>query len=158
MYESTQENTVGHVTSSVNRLSLVFARSPMLIEHRPRHLNQHPILPFYNSILLWSVGRRILVFKPLITAKGVKRVFLNSVPLSLRIALMAWDNSFFNLKIKSRTNSKASSLVLMKKTQEYREKSSTITRTYHFHQQTSPEKDRQCPCVATLQGERSSPD
>ena len=44
----------------------------MLIEHRPRHLNQRPILPLYNSILLWSIGRRILVFKPLITAKGVK--------------------------------------------------------------------------------------
>src|SRR4026208_1013136 len=69
VHESTQENAVGHVTSGVNRLSPVFARSPMLIEHRPRHLNQHPILPLYNSILLWSVGRRILVFKPLITAK-----------------------------------------------------------------------------------------
>src|SRR6185312_11600649 len=64
VHESTQENTVGHVTSGVNLLSPVFARSPMLIEHRPRHLNQRPILPLYNSILLWSVGRRILVFKP----------------------------------------------------------------------------------------------
>ena len=44
----------------------------MLIEHRPRHLNQRPILPLYDSILLWSVERRILVFKPLTTAKGVK--------------------------------------------------------------------------------------
>ena len=44
----------------------------MLIEHRPRHLNQRPILPLYNSILLWSVGRRILVFKTLITAKDIK--------------------------------------------------------------------------------------
>ena len=41
----------------------------MLIEHRPSHLNQRP---FYNSILLWSVGGRVLVFKTLITAKGVK--------------------------------------------------------------------------------------
>ena len=72
VHESTQENTVGHVSSGVNRLSPVFARSPMLIEHHPRHLNQCPILPLYNSILLWSVGRRILVFKPLITAKGIK--------------------------------------------------------------------------------------
>ena len=44
----------------------------MIVEHHPRHLNQRPILPFYNSILLWSVGRRILVFKSMITAKGVK--------------------------------------------------------------------------------------
>ena len=44
----------------------------MLIEHRPRHLNQRLILPFYNSILLWSVEGRVLVFKPLITAKGFK--------------------------------------------------------------------------------------
>jgi hypothetical protein len=72
VHESTQENAVGHITSGVNRLSPVFARSPMLIEHHPRHLNQRPILPLYNSILLWSVGRRILVFKPLITTKGVK--------------------------------------------------------------------------------------
>src|SRR6185503_18477157 len=72
VHESTQENAVGHVTSGVNRLSPVFARSPMLIEHRSRHFNQHPILPLYNSILLWSVGRRILVFKPLITAKDIK--------------------------------------------------------------------------------------
>ena len=48
----------------------------MLIEHRPRHLNQRPILPLYNSILLWSVGRRILVFEPLITSKGVKSTLL----------------------------------------------------------------------------------
>src|SRR6185312_9661274 len=72
VHESTQENTVGHVTSGVNRLSPVFARSRMLIEHSPRHLNQLLILPLYNSILLWSVGRRILVIEPLITAKGVK--------------------------------------------------------------------------------------
>src|SRR4029079_6901511 len=72
VHESTQENVVGHVTSGVNRLNPVFARSPMLIEHRPRYLNQRPILPLYNSILLWSVGRRILVFKPLITAKCVE--------------------------------------------------------------------------------------
>ena len=72
VHESTQENAVGHITNGIDRLSLVLSRSPMLIEHRPRHLNQRPILPLYNSILLWSVGRRILVFKPLITAKGVK--------------------------------------------------------------------------------------
>ena len=66
------ENTVGHITSGIDGLSPVLSRSPMLIEHRPRHLNQRPILPFYISILLWSVGRRVLVFKTLITAKGVK--------------------------------------------------------------------------------------
>src|SRR6185503_11743872 len=63
VHESTQENTIGHITSGVNRLSPVLSRSPMLIEHRPSHLNQRPILPLYNPILLWSVGRRILVFK-----------------------------------------------------------------------------------------------
>ena len=72
MHESTQENAVRHITSGVNRLSPVFARSPMIIKHHPHHLNQRPILPLYNSILLWSVGRTILVFEPLITAKGVK--------------------------------------------------------------------------------------
>ena len=46
----------------------------MLIEHRPSHLNQRPILPLYNSILLWSVAGRILVFKTLITTKGVKTI------------------------------------------------------------------------------------
>jgi len=61
----------------------------MVIEHRPSHLNQRPILSLYNPILLWSVRGRILVFKTLITAKVSKRAFFNSVPLSLRIALMA---------------------------------------------------------------------
>jgi len=72
VHESTQENAVGHITSGIDRLSPVLSRSPMLVEHRPRHLNQRSILPFSNSILLWSVGGRILVFEPLITAKGVK--------------------------------------------------------------------------------------
>jgi len=44
----------------------------MLIKHRPSHLNNRPILPFYNTILLWCVVGRILVFKTLIIAKGVK--------------------------------------------------------------------------------------
>src|SRR6185312_10484972 len=72
VHESTQENVVGHVTSGIDRLSPVLSRSPMLVEHRPGHLNQRPILPFYNFILLWSVGGRILVFEPLITTKGVQ--------------------------------------------------------------------------------------
>src|SRR6185437_2856141 len=72
VHENTQENAVGHITSGINHLSQVLSRSPMLIEHRPCHLNQRPILPFYNSILLWSIGGRVLVFKSLITAKGVK--------------------------------------------------------------------------------------
>src|SRR6185436_9745719 len=70
VHESTQENAVGHITSGIECLSPVLSRSPMLIKHRPRHFNQHPILSFYNSILLWSVERRVLVFKTLITAKG----------------------------------------------------------------------------------------
>src|SRR6185437_14890110 len=72
VHESTQENTIGHITSGVNRHSPVLSRSPMLIEHRSSHLNQRPILLFYDSILLWSVGGRVLVFKTLITTKGVK--------------------------------------------------------------------------------------
>ena len=90
----------------------------MLIEHRPRYLNQRPILPLYNSILLWSVGRRILVFKPLITAKGVKMSVFEFCAIITVNRSHGLGSSFFNLKIKSRTNSKASSLVLMKKTQE----------------------------------------
>src|SRR6185437_2482954 len=115
VHERTQENTIGHITSGVNRLSPVLSRSPMLIEHRPNHLHQRPILPLYNPILLWSVGIRILVFKTLITAKGVKTSIFEFCAISLRIGLMAWGSSVFNLKIKSQTTSKASSLVLMKK-------------------------------------------
>src|SRR6185503_5233327 len=44
VHESTHENTVGHIASGINRLSPVLSRSPMLIEHCPRHLNQYPIL------------------------------------------------------------------------------------------------------------------
>ena len=90
----------------------------MLIEHRSRHLNQRPILPLYNSILLWSARRRILVFKPLITAKGVKTSVFEFCAIVTADRSHGLGLLVFNLKIKSRTNSKASSLVLMKKTQE----------------------------------------
>src|SRR6185503_2888546 len=68
VHESTQGNAVGHITSGIDCLSPVLSRSPMLVEHRPSHLNQRPILPLYNPIQLWSVRGRILVFKILITA------------------------------------------------------------------------------------------
>ena len=116
--QSTQENTIGHTTSGVNRLSSVLSRSPMLIKHRPSHLNQRPILPLYNPILLWSVGGRILVFKTLITAEGVKMSIFEFCAIITVNRSHGLGSSFFNLKIKSRINLKASSLVLMKKTQE----------------------------------------
>ena len=64
VHESTQENVVGHITSGIDRLSPVLSRSPMLIEHRPSHLNQRSILPLYNPILLWSVGEEYWCSRP----------------------------------------------------------------------------------------------
>src|SRR5579883_2129259 len=50
----------------------IWPRSPMLIEHRPGHLNKGPILSLNYSILRGNIRRGVLVFKTKITAEVVK--------------------------------------------------------------------------------------
>src|SRR5579859_7816954 len=70
--ESSQEDSICNIASSVDGFGPIAPRSPMLIEHRPGHLNNGPILPFNNSVLRGNIRRRVLVFKTKITAEVVK--------------------------------------------------------------------------------------
>ena len=44
----------------------------MLIEHRPRHLNECAVLAFHNTVLRWGIRRRELVFEALVTTEAVE--------------------------------------------------------------------------------------
>jgi hypothetical protein len=67
----------------------------MLIKNRPSHLNKGLILAFNNAILLGHIWRGKLMLESQRSTKGGKLSFMNYVPLSLCIALMAFlGNSF----------------------------------------------------------------
>jgi hypothetical protein len=74
--------------SSVHSLCPEMPRSPMLIEHFPSHLHERAVLSFHNAILWGSIRSRKLVIKTQVRQKASKQEFLNSPPLSLRIALI----------------------------------------------------------------------
>jgi len=67
-----KKNAVRDIASGIDRLCPILPRSPILIKHGPSHLHKSAILPLYNTILLWCIGRRILVVQTLVTAKGIK--------------------------------------------------------------------------------------
>src|SRR5579883_2035427 len=74
--ESSQEDSICNIASSVNSFGPIAPRSPMLIKHHLGHLNKGPILSLNYSILRGNIRRRVLVFKTKITAEIVKmRVF-----------------------------------------------------------------------------------
>ena len=52
LHEWSKENAIRDMASSVDRLSPISPTSPVLIEHRPSHLNKGPILALNNTILL----------------------------------------------------------------------------------------------------------
>ena len=52
LHESSKENAIGNMARGVDRFGPISPRSPMLIEHRPSHLNKGPILALNNTILL----------------------------------------------------------------------------------------------------------
>ena len=56
----------------VDRFGPISPRSPMLIEHRPGHLNKGPILALNNTILLRDIRRGKLVLETQRRAKGFK--------------------------------------------------------------------------------------
>ena len=76
LQKSTQENLVGNIASSVNSFGPIAPRSPMLIEHRPGHLNKGPILSLNYSILRGNIWRGVLVFKTKIMTEMVKTSIL----------------------------------------------------------------------------------
>src|SRR5579859_674720 len=76
LQKDTQEDSICNIASSVDSFGPIAPRSPMLIEHRPGHLNKGPIFPFNNSILRGNIWRRVLVFKTKTTTEIIKtRVF-----------------------------------------------------------------------------------
>jgi hypothetical protein len=68
-----QEDLIRDITSSANSIGPKATRSPMLIEHRPSHLNYSAVLSFYDSILLRNTWSRKLVINTMIMAKLIKR-------------------------------------------------------------------------------------
>jgi hypothetical protein len=55
--KSMKKYAIGHMAGSVDRFSKKMPRSPMLIEHRPGHLNKGPIHVLNNAILLRHIRR-----------------------------------------------------------------------------------------------------
>ena len=57
LHKGSKKNAVRNMASGVDCLSPIFPRCPMLIEHRPSHLNQSPIFALNNTILLGDIRR-----------------------------------------------------------------------------------------------------
>jgi hypothetical protein len=59
--KSPKKNVIGHMVTSVDRFNPKTPRNPMLIKHRPDHLNKGLILALNNAILLGHIRRRKLM-------------------------------------------------------------------------------------------------
>ena len=108
----------------------------VLIKHGPCHLNESPVLPFRDIILLRSVVHVILILDPLITQEFIHRVVLelaaivtsNCLDLTIMLTLSFFgkvDEGFlsFIFGLEKEHPSR-------KSTQVYLVKSSTMTRKY----------------------------
>src|SRR5579859_2883416 len=71
-HESSQEDSICNIASSVNSLGPISPRSPMLIEHHPGHLNKGPILSLNYSILRGNIWRGELMFETKISTEVFK--------------------------------------------------------------------------------------
>jgi hypothetical protein len=93
---------VRNIARGIHHLSPEPFRSLMLIKHRPSHLTQGPVFPFHNTILGRCIRTQNKCSRPKSWQKVSKREFLNSEPLSLRLAHMESPClSFLNLKTRS---------------------------------------------------------
>jgi hypothetical protein len=63
LQESSKENEIGNMAHGVDRFDPISPKSPMLIEHRPSHLNKGPILAINNTILLKDISRGKLMLE-----------------------------------------------------------------------------------------------
>jgi hypothetical protein len=118
-----KEESVRNIARGIHRLNPEPSQSPMLIKHHPSHLTQDSVFHFHNTILGRRIRTRKLVFKTQVRAKDFKmREFLNSEPLSLRIAHMAsLCLSFLDLKIRPRTKPNVSPFSSRENTHAYRD-------------------------------------
>jgi hypothetical protein len=70
--EKPEERCDWTLSSSVDRFGPKTARSPMLIKHRPGHLNKGLIFAFNNTILLGYIRRGKLMLESQRSTKGCK--------------------------------------------------------------------------------------
>jgi hypothetical protein len=54
--ESSKKNLIPHMAHGIHRLSPIFPRRPMLIEHHPSHLRKGTVVPLYHTILTSNIG------------------------------------------------------------------------------------------------------
>jgi hypothetical protein len=73
MQNREQEDSICDIASSANSIGPKAPRSPMLIEHRPSHLNQSTVLSFCHSILLRNTHGRELLINTILKTKLIKR-------------------------------------------------------------------------------------
>jgi hypothetical protein len=74
--KSTKKDVIGHMVDNVDRFGHKTPRSPMLIEHRPNHLNKGPIIVFNNAILLRHIWWGKLMLESQRSTKGLKMSIL----------------------------------------------------------------------------------
>jgi hypothetical protein len=73
MQNRAQEDLIRNIASSAYSIGPKTPRSPMLVEHRPSHLNYSVVLSFHDSILLRSARGGKLLIDPILKAKLIKR-------------------------------------------------------------------------------------
>jgi hypothetical protein len=73
MQNRAQEDPIRNIASGANSIGPKASRSPMLIEHRPSHLNYSAVLSFHNSILLRNARGGKLLINAMLKAKLIKR-------------------------------------------------------------------------------------
>jgi hypothetical protein len=75
LHEGSKKDAIGNMTRGIDRFGPISPRSPMLIEHRPGHLNKGPILVL-NNTMLRDTGRRKLMLEAQRSTKGFKMSIL----------------------------------------------------------------------------------
>jgi hypothetical protein len=81
MQNRAQEDPIRNIASGANSISPKAPKSPMLIEHRPSHLNSSAVLSFHNSILLRNVRGRKLLTNAMLKANLIKRGIFELSPI-----------------------------------------------------------------------------
>jgi hypothetical protein len=73
MQNRAHEDLIRNIASSADSIGPRVPRSPMLIEHHPRHLNYSAVLSFHDSILLRNMWGGKLLINTMLKAKLIKR-------------------------------------------------------------------------------------
>src|ERR1041384_162989 len=118
------------MTCSIDRFGPEPDRGLVFSKHSSGHFNKSSILSLDHTIFLRCISRREFMSKAIFIKKFFDMSILNSVPLSLLICLR--DNSYSVCALFAKVLKISTTLLLSSrnKTQVYREKSSTMTRSY----------------------------